>query len=169
MWLGSSPGIWIQTPCLHSIFHKCEESMDCSKCYCSSKSNDLSNFHLSGAQISELKQKVQESESLISALQQAFSQAKRNTQEQMVWPNTHTSTQQHSLALSDDFHWKHILFFIERYLMKNVFRFRYCPILNFSFMTMWFVLMYKSIFWHSVFMLSALSWATSVSNLKLHY
>uniref|UniRef100_A0A671QC75 Rab GTPase-binding effector protein 1-like n=1 Tax=Sinocyclocheilus anshuiensis TaxID=1608454 RepID=A0A671QC75_9TELE len=34
--------------------------------------------------ISVLKQKVQESESLISALQQAFSQAKRNTQEQMA-------------------------------------------------------------------------------------
>ncbi|XP_052447823.1 rab GTPase-binding effector protein 1 isoform X2 [Carassius gibelio] len=34
--------------------------------------------------ISELKQKVQESESLISALQQAFSLAKRNTQEQMA-------------------------------------------------------------------------------------
>ncbi|NP_001116759.2 rab GTPase-binding effector protein 1 isoform 2 [Danio rerio] len=36
------------------------------------------------AKISELKQKVQESESLFSALQQAFSQAKRNTQEQMA-------------------------------------------------------------------------------------
>ncbi|XP_043095897.1 rab GTPase-binding effector protein 1 isoform X2 [Puntigrus tetrazona] len=36
------------------------------------------------AKISELKQKVQESESLISALQQTFSQAKRNTQEQMA-------------------------------------------------------------------------------------
>ncbi|XP_058631222.1 rab GTPase-binding effector protein 1 [Onychostoma macrolepis] len=36
------------------------------------------------AKISELKQKVQESESLISALQQAFSQANRNTQEQMA-------------------------------------------------------------------------------------
>ncbi|XP_026109418.1 rab GTPase-binding effector protein 1-like isoform X1 [Carassius auratus] len=34
--------------------------------------------------ISELKQKVQESESLVSALQQAFSLAKRNTQEQMA-------------------------------------------------------------------------------------
>uniref|UniRef100_A0A9J8CQM6 Rabaptin, RAB GTPase binding effector protein 1 n=1 Tax=Cyprinus carpio carpio TaxID=630221 RepID=A0A9J8CQM6_CYPCA len=45
------------------------------------QSND---FHLSGAQISELKQKVQESESLVSTLQQAFSQAKRNTQEQMA-------------------------------------------------------------------------------------
>lgn len=43
---------------------------------------------LFGFQISELKQKVQESESLVSALQQTFSQAKRNTQEQMVWPNT---------------------------------------------------------------------------------
>ncbi|XP_051749172.1 rab GTPase-binding effector protein 1 [Ctenopharyngodon idella] len=36
------------------------------------------------AKILELKQKVQESESLVSALQQAFSQAKRNTQEQMA-------------------------------------------------------------------------------------
>ncbi|XP_073695677.1 rab GTPase-binding effector protein 1-like [Garra rufa] len=36
------------------------------------------------AKISELTQKVQESESLISTLQQAFSQAKRNTQEQMA-------------------------------------------------------------------------------------
>lgn len=36
------------------------------------------------AKISELKQKVQESESFFSALQQAFSQAKRNTQEQMA-------------------------------------------------------------------------------------
>ncbi len=94
--------------------------MDFSECYCSSKSNDWSNLNLSGAQISELKQKVQESESLISALQQAFSQAKRNTLEQMVWPNTHTSARQHSLALPGDFQWKHILFFIERYLMKNV-------------------------------------------------
>ncbi|CAM4535868.1 unnamed protein product [Leuciscus chuanchicus] len=36
------------------------------------------------AKILELKQKVQESESLVNALQQAFSQAKRNTQEQMA-------------------------------------------------------------------------------------
>ncbi|XP_057210754.1 rab GTPase-binding effector protein 1 isoform X1 [Triplophysa rosa] len=36
------------------------------------------------AKISELMQKVQESESLVSALQQTFSQAKRNTQEQMA-------------------------------------------------------------------------------------
>lgn len=41
-------------------------------------------FILFGFQISELKQKVQESESLVGALQQTFSQAKRNTQEQMV-------------------------------------------------------------------------------------
>ncbi|KAA0716405.1 Rab GTPase-binding effector protein 1 [Triplophysa tibetana] len=36
------------------------------------------------AKISELMQKVQESESVVSALQQTFSQAKRNTQEQMA-------------------------------------------------------------------------------------